>query len=294
MDLSIIIVNYNTKDLTARTINSLISCLNLKENLSLKYEIILVDNGSLDQSKEIFQKWTKELPFFKYIYNNENFGFGKANNIGVKNAKGKYILFLNSDVIVNNVNFSDLLKKMNEDTKIGALTIKISLNDKEIDWASHRGFPSLWNSFTYYSGLEKMTKNVPLLNKVFGGYHLTSKELDQEHEIDSPTGAFYLSRKEFIDAIQGFDEDYFMYGEDLDMSLRLKKLGLKIIYYPKYSVLHLKNQSGIKSNQVKTKSKTHFYFYDSMKIFFKKHYAKKYPNFLNELVYKIIDFKSKL
>lgn len=294
IDISIIIVNYNTKDLTARVINTLISCLNRKENALIKYEIILVDNNSTDGSKDLFSKWQNDLPFFKYLYQTENYGFGKGNNFGIKAAKGKYILLLNSDVIVEKVDFQDLINQFKKDEKIGVLTVKVNLNENEIDPASHRGFPTIWRSFTYFSKLEKVTEKIPLLNRVFGGYHLKHEDLNTTHEIDSPTGAFYLTTKKIMDAIQGFDEQFFMYGEDLDMSYRIKKLGFKIIFYPKYVVLHLKNQSGIKSKEEKVKSKTNFYFYDSMKIFYKKNYANNNPEFINKAIYYLIDLKSKL
>lgn len=294
MDLSVIIVNYNTKDLTARVINFLISCMNHKENSLIKYEIILADNASTDGSKEFFTKWQKDLPFFKYIYNVGNYGFGKGNNIGIKASSGKYVLLLNSDVIIENVNFQELMDYMTKDTTVGVLTVKVNLNENEIDPASHRGFPTIWRSFTYFSKLEKVTEKIPLLNNIFGGYHLKYKNLNTIHEIDSPTGAFYLTTKKIMDAIQGFDEQFFMYGEDLDMSYRIKKLGYKIIYHPKYSVLHLKNQSGIKAKETETKSRTHEYFYESMKIFYKKNYANNNPEFVNKLIYYFINLKSKL
>jgi GT2 family glycosyltransferase len=268
--------------------------MNRKENALIKYEIILVDNNSTDGSRDLFTGWQKDLPFFKYLYQKENYGFGKGNNIGMKVAGGKYFLLLNSDVIVENVNFQDLIDQMEKDGKIGALTVEVKLNENEIDWASHRGFPTIWRSFTYFTKLEKITEKIPVLNKLFGGYHLKDQDLNSIHQIDSPTGAFYLTTKKIMDAIQGFDEQFFMYGEDLDMSYRIKKLGFKIIYYPKYSVLHLKKQSGLDSKEENTKSKTNFYFYDAMKIFYKKNYANNNPGFINKAIYYFIDLKSKL
>ncbi len=293
MDLSIIILNYNTKELTKKVIESLKKCLENEENKNINYEIILVDNASTDGSKDFFEEYATENSKTSYIYNKSNLGFGKANNIGIQKAKGKYILLLNSDVIVTDVNFSKIINYFEKDEKIGVLTVKVMLSDKNIDPASHRGFPTPWRSFCYFSKLEKITQKIPGVNKYFGGYHLTYKDLNHTHEIDSPTGAFYFTRNSIMEAIQGFDETYFMYGEDLDMSLRIKKLGFKIIYFPYYQVLHLKNQSGLKSDFEKTAKKTNIAFYEAMKIFYKKHYSKEYPDFFNKLIYFFIDLKSK-
>ena len=106
---------------------------------------------------------------------------------------------------------------MEQDSSIGVMTVKVVLPDGSLDPASHRGFPTIWRSFSYYSGLEKVFGKLPFLNRAFGGYHLTYENLKKRHEIDSPTGAFYLTRKETFDKVNGFDESFFMYGEDLDL-----------------------------------------------------------------------------
>lgn len=286
--LSIIIVSFNTKKITQ-------SCLTaLKKNFKkypIDYQVIVVDNGSSDGSVDMLKKIEKKWQNLKLIISEKNLGFGKGNNLGLKYATGKYILYLNSDVIVNDLDFNDLINLMENYHDVGALTVKVMLPIGEIDPASHRGFPTLWRSFTYFSGLEKLFFNIPILNKIFGGYHLAHFNLDEIHEIESGTGAFLLVRKEILDKIGGFDEDYFAYGEDIEMAWQIKKLGYKILYYPLWEVIHLKSMSGLKKGDKIIRKKTSFYFYDSMKIFYKKHYAKNYPSFLNKLVYLAIDFK---
>jgi GT2 family glycosyltransferase len=137
-----------------------------------------------------------------------------------------------------------------------------------------------------------LTAKIPLLNRLFGGYHLTYLPLTTRHEIDTPTGAFFLARKDVLDVLKGFDEIFFMYGEDIDLSYRIKRLGYSIIYDPTFTVLHLKNQSGIKrKNNVTIQKKTRNYFYESMAIFYKKHYEQCYPRWINALVYAAINRK---
>ncbi len=286
--LSVIIVSFNTKDITKQ-------CLfYLKNNFKkypLSYEVIVVDNGSRDGSVLMLKKMRNEWRELKLIISKTNLGFCKGNNLALKKANGKYILYLNSDVMIKDLDFNDLVNVMERYPRVGALTVKIILPTGSIDPASHRGFPTLWRSFCYFSRLEKIFFKIPILNRIFGGYHLVHLNINQIHEIDSGTGAFLFVRKEIIDEIGGFDEDYFAYGEDLEMAWQIKQLGYTILYYPLWEVLHLKSMSGLKKGDKVIRKKTSFYFYDSMKIFFKKHYADKYPWFINKLVYLVIDFK---
>ncbi len=286
--LSIIIISFNTKSITKECLKKL---KNNFKKYPIDYEVIVVDNGSQDGSVEMLKNIEKKWSNLKLIIFKKNLGFGKGNNLGLKKATGRYILYLNSDAMVDDLDFNDLINLMDKYPDIGALTVKVVLPTGDIDPASHRGFPTLWRSFTYFSGLEKIFFKVPILNKIFGGYHLVHLNINEVHEIEAGTGAFLLVRKEILDKIGGFDEDYFAYGEDIEMAWQIKKLGYKILYYPLWQVLHLKSMSGLKKGDKVIRKKTSFYFYDSMKIFYKKHYAQKYPSFINKLVYWAIDFK---
>ncbi|MCX7955709.1 MAG: glycosyltransferase family 2 protein [Patescibacteria group bacterium] len=289
--LSIIIVSYNTKNILKKNL------FYLKKNLKkypINYEIIIVDNNSKDGTINFLKKELVKWKELKTIFLNKNIGYVKANNLAFKKTKGKYILYLNSDVFIKELDFNDLIFLMENYKNIGALTVKIVLQNGKIDPASHRGFPNLWNSFSYFFGLEKIFLKIPFLNKIFGGYHLIHLNINEIHEIDLPTGAFFLSRKEIIKKIGGFDEDYFAYGEDIEMAWQIKKLGYKIIYYPLWQVTHIKSMSGLKKDDEFIRKKTKYYFYDSMIIFYKKHYALKYPFFINYLVYFFINFKKYL
>ncbi len=293
-DLSIIIVSYNTLDITRQCFEHLEKAL--QKSPSVSTEIILVDNHSVDGSVEMLQQCRSDSKNVdvKTLFLENNLGFSKGNNKGLELVTGKYVLFLNSDVYVQDVNFADLIHYLEEHEKVGVLTVRVQLPNGTIDPASHRGFPSLWNAFTYFTKLEKAFSPVPLLNRIFGGYHLTHLNLKTIHEIDSPTGAFYLTRASIMNKIKGFDEDYFMYGEDIDLSFRIKELGYKIIYYPLFTVLHLKHRSGLKTTESTVQKKTGEHFYDSMGIFYNKNLAKKNSKVENYLTHLFIKLKSKL
>lgn len=297
VDLSIIIVSYNTCELIKQCIDALLS--SLKSTPALPVEIIIVDNGSTDESVEMLKKYTLPISLhtknvtFRTIFNSENLGFSKANNMALEQASGTYILFLNSDVLIQDVNFEDLIYYLNKNPEVGVLTVKVTLPDGHVDWASHRGTPTLWRSFAYFTKLEKLFAHIPKVTKIFGGYHLKYLDINTIHEIDSPSGAFYLTRKNILDKTNGFDTRFFMYGEDLDLSHRIKEMGFKIIYYPLFTVLHLKYKSGIKRGIKKTETNTRNYFYEAMKIFYDKHFGAQNSHMKNRLVHFFIDLKKK-
>lgn len=294
--LSVIILSYNTKDITRECIEKLYN--SLSSYPLLESEIVLVDNASVDGSIEMIKSLKSSLPRknigYSYILNKQNEGFPKGNNAGIVNAKGDYILFLNSDVLIRDIDWPALLSFLDNDPTVAALTVRVNLPKGGIDPASHRGFPTVWNSFCYYSKLEALTRNIPILNTWFGGYHMTEKDLTSVHEVDAISGAFFLARKRTVNELGGFDETFFMYGEDIDLAYRMKEKGYKVVYYPKYHVTHLKYQSGLKKGKKNTENKTKKYFYDAMKIFYRKHYEEKNPWIVSQLVYFFINVKSRL
>ena len=292
MDLSIIILSYNTSHLTKQCLDSLVD--NLKTT-SLKAEIVIVDNDSKDESVEMLENYQKSLNngliSVKLIENKENVGYPKGNNQGIKVSKGKYILLLNSDVMIETVDFPKLIEYLEKNDRIGALSVRVNLQTGNIDPASHRGFPTPWNAFCYFGRLERLFGALPVIGKLFGGYHMYYKGLDTVHEVDAITGAFFLTRNSVLDEVGGFDETFFMYGEDLDLAYRIKQKGFKVLYYPEYTVLHLKSVSGIKGKDPEVRKKTRKHFFEAMKIFYNKHYADKYPSFINRIVFLFIDYK---
>ena len=279
--LSIIIVNFNTGKFLEKCLQSVVSSQFTLHSL----EVIVVDNASSDGSEQAASKFSG----VSLIKNNQNLGFAAANNIGLKKAAGKYILLLNPDTLVEKDTFLKMIKFMEANLDVGVVTCKVLLPNGEIDWASHRGFPTPWNSLAYFLRLAKIFPKL----KLFSGYHQTYKDLSKIHQIDSPSGAFYLTRREVIAKVGLLDEDYFMYGEDLDWSYRIKKAGYKIAYNPEAKIIHYKGiASGIKDHSVKlskadleSRVRAVESFYDTMKIFYQKHYQKKYPKFVKILVF---------
>ncbi len=286
VELSIVILNYNTRDLLNDCLGSLFESYK-SEILSNRYEVIVIDNGSNDESAEMVKK---DFPGVKLIANRQNYGFAKGNNIGMKETKGKYILLLNSDTFVEKNTLPVIVKFMEENPAAGVATCRVELSNGALDPACHRGFPTPWAAITYFLGLEKLFPK----SKLFAQYHQTYKDLKTAHEIDSPTGAFYLVRCEVIRKVGLLDEDYFMYAEDLDWSYRIKKAGWKILYVPDVKITHFKKQSGRQNISREERKKATDYFYQTMKLFYRKHYQKRYPFFVNWLMTLGINLRSQL
>lgn len=288
IDLSVIIVSYNTKEILKGCIESLFAHL----PKSYSFEVIVVDNASSDGSIETLQNLELRIKNydikFKIINNRENFGFSKANNIGIKEVKGRYMLFLNSDTLMHENTLDEMVKFMDENPNAGAATCKVELKDKTIDDASHRGFPTPWRAFCYFSGLSRIFPTF----KIFSGYNLGYLDKNTTHEIDACAGAFMIVRKEAGKKVNWWDEDYFWYGDDLDFCYRLKQAGWKIYFVPKVSIFHYKGISGgikghskeISTADVKTKKLATKARFEAMKIFYRKHYMDKYPSIITNLV----------
>lgn len=296
VDLSIIIVSFNTKDFLFKCLSSIIKFTSER----LSYEIIVVDNGSRDGSIEVIQNSKLQIQNYKFkiISNKENLGFSKANNIGVKKAKGRYILFLNSDTeLIKKNTLEEMVTFMDNHHEAGAATCFVELQDNSLDDASHRGFPTPWNSFCHFSGLGKIFPHSTFLN----GYHLGWKDLENVHEIDALAGAFMIVKKEAGEEANWWDEDYFFYGEDLDFCYRLKQKKWKIYFVPTAKILHHKGvSSGIKEHSknllkrdVDSIRRIQEARFDAMRIFYRKHYMKKYPSLITNLVLSGIKFKQK-
>lgn len=278
-ELTVSIVNFNAGKYLIECLDSLYK---LRDKVLM--EIFVIDNVSTDGSLE---EAKKRFPKVNFIENDKNLGFGKAHNQILRNLKTKYVLILNPDSKVLSGTLKYLLNYMNVNTDVGIASCKLEKTDGSIDWASHRGFPTPWASFLYY-----FLKNDKL-------YHLTDKDMTKSHEVDSVVGAFMFIRKEVFDKIGFFDEDYFLYAEDIDLCYRAKRAGFKVMYIPEIKAIHLKGiSSGIKSHSqqispatLESKLMALNSFYKTMILFYKKHLEKNYPFFVNWFVYSGINLK---
>ncbi|RAT98743.1 glycosyltransferase family 2 protein [Brevibacillus sp. Leaf182] len=268
MELSIIIVNYNTCRLTCDAIQSV-----LQSVTAFAYEVIIVDNHSTDSSVETI---TKLFPEVCLIKNEENVGFAKANNQAIAVSSGKYILLLNSDTIIKPDTLQVMVSYMNEHPKVGASGCKVMLPDGSLDKACKRGFPTPSASFYYLTGLSKIFPNKARFNM----YQLTHLDPDQSYQVDCLVGAFMVVRSETIKQVGLLDEEFFMYGEDVDWCYRIKQSGWEIIYYPYTSIIHYKGASSKRKPY-----KIVYEFHRAMYLFHKKHYQKRYPLVVNLFVY---------
>lgn len=258
MQLSIVIVNYNVKHLLA---DCLISVNRACENISS--EIFVVDNASTDGSRDYFEGKFSDVHF---KWNETNVGFSKANNSVLNEAKGEFVLFLNPDTILPADCFEKCIAFFSEHPDCGALGVRITDEIGNYRKESKRGFPGAATSLFKMIGLHKFFP----LSPVFARYYLGHLPEDKTNAVDVLSGAFMMLSRKVLERVKGFDEDFFMYAEDIDLSCRVIKAGFKNYYYPGVSIIHLKGKS------TKKKSKKYIDdFYGSMKIFVNKYYPKE-------------------
>jgi len=273
MDLSIIIVNYRTYDLTKQTIESVIN-----KNHPFSYEIYVVDNASNDRSLEKLQEdffEESESNLIKFIANEENKGFAHANNLALNQISSKYILLLNSDTIVVDDCLEKCIDYMESDDTVGAVGCKVVLPDGKLDKACRRSFPDFNVSFYRMTGLSYIFPK----SERFGRYNLTYLDENETYEVDCLVGAFMMVRSAATCQIGLLDETFFMYGEDIDWCYRIKAAGWKIMYYSDAEIIHYKGASS------KQKNKLIYEFYRAMYIFYNKHYKDEYSRIITAITY---------
>ena len=233
-----------------------------KAMLTIKGEIIIVDNNSNDGSKE---NLVAKLPGAKFIFNNENLGFAKACNQGFKISSGDYILFLNPDTVLSETCLTDCISFLEKNKDAGAIGVRM-LDDKgKFLKESKRGLPSPSASFYKLFGLTAIFPRSKTIAKYYQG-HLPQNE---NNLVEVLSGAFMMINRAVFEKVNGFDETFFMYGEDIDLSLRISQLGFKNYYLGKVSITHLKGGSTTYNYKYVND------FYGAMKLFVKKHYNDK-------------------
>lgn len=275
--ISIVIVNYNVAYFLEQCLNAVFKAL---ENVN--GEVFVVDNDSIDGSLEIVRK---KFPEVHLIANKENVGFSKANNQAMRISKGKYVLLLNPDTVVEEDTFTKCLSFMESHPEAGGLGVRMIDGKGNFLPESKRGLPTPEVAFYKVFGISRLFPNT----KRFGRYHLGYLNEFETNEIEVLSGAFMLMRKEALDKVGLLDEAFFMYGEDIDLSYRITQGGYKNYYFPETQIIHYKGESTKKSsiNYV-------FVFYRAMIIFAQKHFSQKNAKLFSFLINGAIYFRASL
>jgi GT2 family glycosyltransferase len=272
VDLTVVIVSYNVSYFLEQCLHSV-----LKAAGRLSCEVIVVDNNSVDGSVALVRQ---KFPSVKLIVNKDNVGFSKANNQAIRESSGEYVLLLNPDTLVEEDTFAKTVAFMNEHPDAGGLGVKMIDGKGRFLPESKRGLPTPSVAFYKIFGLSAIFPK----SKTFGKYHLGYLSKEATHSIEVLSGAFMLMRKSVLDKVGLLDEDFFMYGEDIDLSYRIILGGYKNYYFHDARIIHYKGESTKKSsvNYV-------FVFYRAMVIFAKKHFSKRnaktFGFFINLAIY---------
>ncbi|HPD73683.1 MAG TPA: glycosyltransferase family 2 protein [Patescibacteria group bacterium] len=310
--ISFIIVNYATKGLLEKNISNLLS---IWENS----EVIFIDNDSPDGSADFVEEKFGKDPRVISIRNQNN-GLSAGYNKGLKVATGDYLVYLGTDSFPTKDAIEGMLKYMDENLDVGIVTPKLFTRDGAVDIDAHRGFPTPWASITHFTYLDRLFPK----SRIFNQYSRKYQDFNTVHEIDACISHFMMVRPEVHKKVGGWDEDYFLFGEDIDFCYRTKQAGFKIMYMGNIPVLHYKgasvgrdtskdidnvmntdfdkisfkgqvfgkesadgsftvnNNGSLRDWMKKQISKEST---DAMKTFYKKHFVKKYPFFLNWFVF---------
>jgi O-antigen biosynthesis protein len=270
MELSVIIVNYNVKHFLEQCLFSVEKAI---AQVKIDAEILVIDNNSRDNSLDYLRPI---FPCVKFYSNGQNVGFAKACNQGFQWSTGKYILFLNPDTIIAEDCFSKCINFFNSHPDAGAAGVKMLDGHGRFLKESKRAFPSPVTSVFKLFGFARAFPQ----SKTFSRYHLGHLHENENHEVDVLAGAFMMVRRKVLEETGSFDEVFFMYGEDVDLSYRIQKAGYKNYYLAETSMLHFKGESTKKGslNYVRM-------FYNAMSIFVRKHYGSTKAGFFNFLIH---------
>ncbi len=259
MRLSVIIVNYNVRPFLE---NALVALRKSTEGIDC--EVIVVDNASDDGSVDMVNE---KFPGVHLIVNKANLGFAAANNVALRRVQGDLVLLLNPDTLVQEDTMQVMIDFMDKNPEAGLAGCKILNPDGTLQLACRRSFPTPWVALSKIIGLSVLFPG----SEVFGKYNLTYLDPELTHEVDAVSGSFMIFRKKVIDQVGFLDEQFFMYGEDLDWCYRIKEAGWKIFYVPATKIIHYKGQSARRSDIDEVKV-----FYEAMKVFARKHFHRGY------------------
>jgi len=292
LDLGIVVTSYNTRDLLRTCLRSVYASAHHRAGGDFTFEVCVVDDASSDGSAGMV---AAEFPQAHLIANTENVGYPTANNQGLRafgfadspgesSHRPRFALLLNSDTELPPDALAQMLDFMAEHPDAGAAGPKIVLHDGSLDLACRRSFPTPEVSFYHMAGLSRLFPHSPR----FGRYNLTYRDPDLVTEVDSVVGAFMMVRAATIAQVGLMDEQFFMYGEDLDWAYRIKEAGWKIYYNPAVKVLHVKKASTRQNPRAQVE------FYRAMDIFYRKHYAAQTPWWLHALIVSAISLRQML
>ena len=268
--VTVIIVSYKVRYYIEQCLNSVLRSVS-------DAQIIVVDNNSEDGSVEYLKE---RFPKVEIIANNFNAGFGRANNMALSRAKGRYVLFLNPDTVVAERTIPGCIEYMDAHPETGSVGVRMQYGNGRFALESRRSLPTPSVSFWHMSGLGRLFPR----SRVFAKYHLTYMNRDEVCPIDVVSGAYMFIRKEALEKTGGFDESFFMYGEDIDLSYRILQQGYKNAYLP-LPIVHYKGESTNKTSYSYAKV-----FYDAMLIFFNKHF-RRYSHLFAMTVKVILAFR---
>ena len=258
-ELAIIIVSYNVRDFLEQALVSIKKALG-----TISSEIWVVDNASTDNTVGFVKR---DFPEVRLIENKKNVGFAAANNIVLKKSNAKYFCLINPDTIVQEDTFSTLLTFLKENERAGMVGCKILNPNGTLQLACRRSFPTAWVAFCKITGLSQLFPK----SRTFGRYNLTYLDPDSTSSVEAISGSFMMVRREVVEKVGLLDEQFFMYGEDLDWCYRIQQAGWKIYYLPKTKIIHFKGESSRRSQFDSLRL-----FYRAMHLFVVKHYKSSY------------------
>ncbi len=254
-DISIIIVNYNVREFLRQSLLSI-----RKAITNLTAEIFVVDNASNDGSAGMVRR---EFPEVKLIANRDNLGFAAANNQALRQATGRLLVLLNPDTVVQEDTFTAIRAFFDQHPETGMAGCKVLNPDGSLQLACRRSFPTPWVAFTRLSGLSRLFPDT----RWFGRYNLTYLPENETAEVEAISGSFMAARREALEQVGLLDEDFFLYGEDLDWCFRMRAAGWKIHYFPGTQIIHFKGESAKQSDLDNLRL-----FYQAMGLFVRKHF----------------------
>jgi O-antigen biosynthesis protein len=256
-DISIVLVSYNVKQYLEQALDSIFKALT-----GLRHEVFVVDNGSGDGSAAMVKK---RHPRVRLIQNTENVGFARANNQALRLVRGRTVCLINPDTLVREDTFRVCVDFLRTHPDAGAVGCKILNPDGTLQLACRRSFPTPWVAFTKVTGLSRLFPG----SRIFGRYNLTYLDPGKTSEVEAISGSFMLLRRSTLDETGPLDEDFFMYGEDLDWCYRIREKGWKIMYHPATQIVHYKGRSTQEASFDSLRV-----FYGAMRLFVQKHFRR--------------------